>query len=312
MEISVRQIDTKARYVRALLNNNIILMSHLAKFDKSRLARKTKLTLDECEDILNAIKPKRPHYVMKASEILIRPFDRVRTLIPELDDLLGGGIKCGQITEISGESAAGKSNICAQMGIVVMLPQAKKGYDGDVLFIHTEGEGKLKLAIKRFQTLAESIDQASLIATKLHVMNCCNEFELVEIVNRLPETLKERPSVKLIIIDSITCAFISFDENPDYRFYAKRSLRLTRIVKKLFQIAWDKRIAVVATNHVSFNRKHGETRPAMGKLWSHMCQTKIYLERRDTSRIAYVTKGAMTSPEAVHWNIQGSLGLSCF
>ena len=303
----MRQISIKPKFIRTLIMNGIVLVSHLNAFDVTLLAHKTRLSRDECEEILAAIKPKRPHYIMKASELLIRPFEKISTLIEGLDSALGGGIRCGQITEISGEAGAGKSNLAAQMGILVMLPKEDNGLDGNVLLIHTEGEGKLKLTVKRYSTLATSEKKEELISEKLHVMNCGNEFELVEIVNRLSDTLVKMPAVKLIIIDSITCAFIQIDGKISYEFYEKRSQRLTKLVKTLAQLAWDRRLAVVVTNHVSFNMKLGETRPAMGKAWSHMCQTKIYLERKETghevARYAYVTKGAINTPSIARFRI---------
>lgn len=309
MEISVRQTSMKPMYIRNLLQNGIVLVSHLSTFDPARLAKKTRLSPDECEEILAAIKPKRPHYVMQASDLMINPFPRVRTLVDGIDDILGGGIKCGHLTEFSGEAASGKSNLSAQIGAYVMLPSKIGGLEGQVLLIHTEGEGKLKLAIKRFETLASSV-------SKLHVKNCFNDIELTELTNRLGKILDEQREVKLIIVDSITSAFISHDEKPDVEFYIRRSLRLTRIVKTLANLAWDRRIAIIVTNHVTYNPKLGRNVPAMGRLWSHMCQTKIYLERDSRYRTAKVTKGAMRSPFPVDYkpiqNDQVSLGLSCF
>lgn len=309
MEISVRQINIKPKHIRTLLACGIVLVSHLNVFNRDSLVLKTRLTRDECEEILAAIKPKRPHYIMRASEFMIKPFDKISTSLELLDQALGGGIRCGQITEISGEAGAGKSNLVAQIGMIVMSPAKENGMDSSVLMIHTEGEGKLKLAIKRFKTLAQShLDSEEVIRSHLHVMNCSNEFELIEMVNRLDETLDKIPNVKLIVIDSITCAFIQTEGDLDFRFYTKRSCRLTKLVKKLTQLAWDRKIALITTNHVSFNPKLGETRPAMGKIWSHMCQTKIYLERKDNgyggvNRYAYVTKGAINVPSIAQLRI---------
>ena len=310
MEISVRQINIKPHHVKTLITNGIVLVSHLNVFNPEKLSQKVKLPRDECEEIMAAIKPKRPHYVMKASELMIQPFDKISTTIEGLDESLGGGIRCGQVTEISGQSGAGKSNLCAHIGVLVMMSKEEAqcqgligGNEGNVLIIHTEGEGKLKLTIKRYNTLAPE----KIIKERLHVVNCSSEFELVELVNRLDETLNSIPKVKLVIIDSVTCAFIQTDGNPDYRFYARRSRRLTQLMKVLVQLAWDRRIAVIVTNHVSFNVRLGETRPAMGKHWSHMCQTKIYLERRgggnDITRSAYVTKGALNTPTIAQFKI---------
>lgn len=314
MEISVRQTSIKPKYIKLLLSKGIVLISHLNTFNSTRLSQKIGLTRDECDKILDSTKPKRPHYKMKASELRTNQFERISTLIPELDDILGGGIRCGQLTEISGEAASGKSNMCAQIGVLVMLSKDNNGSCSNVLLIHTEGEGKLKLAIKRFQTLAESVnDGKESIEEKLHVMNCNTEnngFELEEIINRLPEVLNQKPNVKLVIIDSMTCAFISIDSEIDYKFYGKRSIKLTRIAKKLSKLAWDRRIAVIITNHVTYNPRLGENRPALGKMWSHMCQTKIYLERKNIARgerCVHVTKGALIVPKPIKFRISNDI-----
>lgn len=313
MEISVRHTNLKPSLIRTLLSNGILLVSHLNTFDVKRLATKTKLPIDECDKILAATKPKRPHFVIKASDLLIKPFEKITTLKQGLDAILGGGIKCGQVTEISGEAGAGKSNLCSEIGTMVMLPCDKGGKDSKVMYIHTEGQGKLKLALKRFSTLVSSVvpEHDDIINNKLLVKNCFNENELIEIVSRLPEILVSSPEVKLIIIDSITCAFIQVDRKPDYEYYARRDIKLINLVKTLISVAWEKRLAVVITNHVSFDVKEGQNKPALGKVWSHMCQSKIYIERINHNnkiyRYAHVNKGAVLSPQPIEFQITNNL-----
>lgn len=295
MEISVRQTNLRPNLIKTLISKGIVLITHLRAFDVNRLAAKTRLSIDDCETILAAFRPKKPYVFLKASELVYRPFGTISTLTPELDTILNGGIRCGQVTEISGEAGAGKSNLCLMISANVIK-------ESEVLYIHTEGEGKLVLSIKRLKSLVED---ESLIRDNLRVINCENEYELSEIINRLPDTIEGHKNAKLVVIDSITSAFISVDSID----YLKRSLRLTNIMKMLAPLAWDKRLAIILTNHVSYNMKERQNRPAMGKLWSHMCQTKIFLERRDNgfhrelSRYAYVTKGASNSPSRVKFNI---------
>lgn len=308
MEVSVRQINIRPKFIRTLLAKNIVLASHLNVFNSKTLAQRTNLTQDECDEILAATKPRRPHHTIQASEYMIKPFEYIGTTLDLLDGTLGGGVRCGQLTEISGEAGAGKSNLVAHIGMKVMMPRDMGGMNSSILIIHTEGEGKLALTLKRYKSLVIStLGKDDLSRTKLHVTNCSNEFELTEMVNRLPNDLKRYEDVKLVVIDSVTCAFIQTEGDLGYNFYMKRNKKLTEIAKALLQIAWDKRIAIVITNHVSFNMKLGETRPALGKLWSHLCQTKIYLDRRNTGhgvdRFAYVTKGALNTPLIAQFQI---------
>lgn len=307
MEISVRQMSIRPKHMETLLKNGIVLASHLNGLDKTRLAIRTKLPPDECEEILTANKPRKPHYIMKASELMINPFARIPTPMSSLNYILDGGIHCGQLTEISGEAGVGKSNLCAEIGVLVMLPRELGGLGGDVLLIHSEGEGKLKLCIKRFQSLAGSTNQEELLSSKLHVMSCSNEFQLHEMAQRLPEFLDDKPTVKIVIIDSIACAFISPDAKLDFAYYARRNTMLTKVTKTLANVAWDRRVAILITNHVAYDPLVGYTKPALGKCWSHMCQTKIYLERRRHRRFAHVIKGAVKEPSPVEFSISAYL-----
>lgn len=94
MEISVRQTSIRPGHICRLLSHGIVLVSHLSTFDTQTLKQRTKLSLDECEQILTAIKPKRPHYVMRASELMVKPFEKITTLVKDLDYVMGARICC--------------------------------------------------------------------------------------------------------------------------------------------------------------------------------------------------------------------------
>jgi DNA-repair protein XRCC3 len=57
---------------------------------------------------------------------------------PILDNLLNGGVPCGSVTELVGESSAAKTQLCLQLSLTVQLPIADGGLEGAALYIHTE------------------------------------------------------------------------------------------------------------------------------------------------------------------------------
>ncbi|GAA6023777.1 hypothetical protein JCM11491_006861 [Sporobolomyces phaffii] len=57
----------------------------------------------------------------------------------EIDLLFDGGVRVGSLTEIAGQSAAGKTHLCLQLALRVQLPRAHGGLDGGALFISSEG-----------------------------------------------------------------------------------------------------------------------------------------------------------------------------
>ena len=56
-----------------------------------------------------------------------------------LDQLLGGGVETGSITEIFGEFRTGKTQICHTLCVTCQLPIAKGGGEGMAMYIDTEG-----------------------------------------------------------------------------------------------------------------------------------------------------------------------------
>jgi DNA repair protein RadA len=56
-----------------------------------------------------------------------------------LDELLGGGLETGAVTEVYGEYRTGKTQIAHQLCVNVQLPYDDGGLDGSALYIDTEG-----------------------------------------------------------------------------------------------------------------------------------------------------------------------------
>ncbi|GAA6059561.1 hypothetical protein JCM10212_000617 [Sporobolomyces blumeae] len=56
-----------------------------------------------------------------------------------LDEVFGGGIRVGTLTEIAGQSASGKTHLCLQLALQVQLAPAQGGLAGGALYISSEG-----------------------------------------------------------------------------------------------------------------------------------------------------------------------------
>ena len=56
-----------------------------------------------------------------------------------LDDLLGGGIETGAITELFGEFRTGKTQLCHTLAVICQMPLDMGGGEGKCLYIDTEG-----------------------------------------------------------------------------------------------------------------------------------------------------------------------------
>jgi DNA repair protein RAD51 len=56
-----------------------------------------------------------------------------------LDDLLGGGLETGSITELFGEFRTGKTQLCHTLCVTCQMPVADGGGEGMAMYIDTEG-----------------------------------------------------------------------------------------------------------------------------------------------------------------------------
>lgn len=79
-----------------------------------------------------------------------RTAPRIITFCKELDELLGGGIDVGRLTEVCGTPGAGKTQLSMQLSLNVQIPEALGGVGGEAVYIDTEGSLSV---VRRFPLL---------------------------------------------------------------------------------------------------------------------------------------------------------------
>jgi RAD51-like protein 2 len=79
--------------------------------------------------------------------------DHIITFCRALDQILGGGIPLGQVTELVGPPGSGKTLLATQLAVNTTMPAVFGGVDGHVIYIDTEGS----FAPERCCTLADHL-----------------------------------------------------------------------------------------------------------------------------------------------------------
>lgn len=74
---------------------------------------------------------------IKFSEIQSK-HSKITTGSKKLDELLGGGIQTGAITEIFGKSGSGKTQLCLTVAVTCQLPITEDGLNAKCLYIDTQ------------------------------------------------------------------------------------------------------------------------------------------------------------------------------
>ncbi|KAK9841637.1 hypothetical protein WJX74_009147 [Apatococcus lobatus] len=217
-----------------------------------------------------------------------------------LDKVLGGGIACGSITELCGEPAAAKSQLCLQLLLSAQRPVCEGGLDGSCLYFYTEGEPPLKRLreMASFQHTRSGPDTAF-----QHIFverDVTNGYELLQRLERAEGLLLEQPQqkhVRLIVIDSV--ANIMRDPGGSGRaMLHERANMMFQTAGLLKRLANKYHLAVVVVNQVSdaisdkpqengcghtaglqLRTSGREVIPALGLAWANCVNTRLFLSR---------------------------------
>jgi RAD51-like protein 2 len=93
--------------------------------------------------------------------------------------------------------------------------------------------------------LADSLSAESILE-RIHYYRCHNQTELLAVVRILPDLLQSNKRIKLVVIDSI-----AFHFRADVLDIAGRNRTLSSMASTLNNLAFEHKLSVVVTNHVT-------------------------------------------------------------
>ncbi|HIE41430.1 MAG TPA: DNA repair and recombination protein RadA, partial [Candidatus Aenigmarchaeota archaeon] len=130
---------------------------------------------------------------------------KITTGSKNLDNLLGGGVETGAITEAHGAYGSSKSQLAFQLSVNVQLPKEKGGLEGKALFVDTENTFRPE----RIEQMAKALSLDTKETLKnIFVARAYNSDHQILLVEKAKDILKEK-NIKLLVIDSLTSLFRS-------------------------------------------------------------------------------------------------------
>eukprot|EP00483_Globobulimina_turgida_P002008 UN02010 len=202
---------------------------------------------------------------------------QITTGSTKFDELLGGGIETGSITEIFGEFRTGKTQICHMLCVTCQFPVQSGGAEGCALYIDTEGTFRPK----RVEQMAGryGMDSNDLLDNISFARAYSSDHQM--------KLLQEAASMMasshyaLVIVDSATALFRS--EYVGRGELSVRQQTLGKFLRQLLQLCDIFGVAVVITNQVvsdpggmSFGPN---TKPIGGNIIAHASTTRISLRK---------------------------------
>lgn len=189
----------------------------------------------------------------------------------EFDRALNGGIMTGGLTEIVGESGAGKTQILLQLCCAIQLPRSLGGLSKTAVYISTVAPISTPRLIQLLSSFrarfADNLQPDDELSTD-HVLSItCGDLESQEhILNYQLPVVVEKNNVGLVVLDSVAANFrAEYDgatssmlksETPQKRktgpaLLAERGKQLVKMAQSLRNLARLYNIAVVVANQVS-------------------------------------------------------------
>ncbi|XP_051216869.1 DNA repair protein XRCC3 homolog [Lolium perenne] len=204
---------------------------------------------------------------------------------PLLDRLLSGGLPAASVTEIAGESASGKTQICLQLALLAPLSPLSSSS----LFLCSD----LPFPLRRLRLLAPKSHPDLL--DHVFVAAVHSPSDLLSLLSRAQHHLSHpthsphRLPTRVILLDSIASLFrADFDASPaDLK---RRTGLFFKISAKLKELAYRHKCVVVVTNQVVdvVEGNTGNTMawssgrqvsPALGLSWANCVNTRLFLTR---------------------------------
>jgi DNA repair protein RadA len=292
-----------------LTDNGYDSYQSIAVASPGELSNKADVGESSAADIINAARDAADIGGFETGTSVLERRERIgklEFLIPELDEMLGGGVETQSITEVYGEFGAGKSQITHQLSINIQLPSEYGGLEGRAVFIDTEDTFRPE----RIDEMARGLDDDVLEATmelhdiedgsagneedikalvrsfldKIHVAKAFNSNHQILLAEKAKEISKEHEDsefpVRLLCVDSLTAHFRA--EYVGRGQLAPRQQKLNKHLHDIDRVGNLFNSAVIVTNQVQSNPDafFGDpTKPIGGNILGHKSTFRMYLKK---------------------------------
>ena len=200
-----------------------------------------------------------------------------------IDDILGGGVEKGIITQFYGPPGIGKTNIALNLAVNCSKDDKK------VIFVDTEGG----LSIERVKQISGSKFQK--VAGNIIIFEPTTFREQDEVLKRIENMLESEEEVELLILDSAVALYRLREGD-----LSQINQELGRQMGLLLRIARKHDIAVIITNHVYSSFEGEGIEPVGGTILKYRSKIMVELARGNLGGERYaILKRHRSRPEGL-------------
>lgn len=216
---------------------------------------------------------------------------RLTTGLPDLDELLAGGIETGSLTEFHGNEDSGRSAIAHQLAVTSQLPTDQGGLGAGCIYIDTRDEfqpERIRATIKnlpsdtrdslfsRYNISSDTENVGELtkrVLDEVYVATPENTSEQILEVESAKELLEAgETNLQTIVVDSLTHWFL--EEYSESGKLAERQQKLNKHLHDIQRLVHLHDCAAVCTNTMTTGSD-----PAGGNLLNHVFPFRVHLKK---------------------------------
>lgn len=181
-----------------------------------------------------------------------------------LDELLGGGIEKGCITQFYGSPGCGKTNIALK----ILYESTKDG--AKAIFMDTEGG----ISLERIEQIAGN--DLNAILDNVFLLEPRSFDEQFLQINQIKGLLNEKDDIDILIIDSVVSLYRIEDGDPN-----EINKKLGKLMAELLILSREYDIAVVITNQIysPFDSDDLIVEPIGGTVLKYWSKTIVSIEK---------------------------------
>lgn len=219
---------------------------------------------------------------------------RITTGSKTLDELFGGGIETGSITEFFGEYRTGKTQLAHQLCVTSQLPRELGGMrEGDdvpkVFYVDTEGTFRPERISDMIERYSETLNEEDVL-DNIEWGRAFNSDHQMVLCEKIVKEHIGQEKIALLVVDSLTAHFRA--EYVGRGTLASRQQKLNQHIHVLLRAAEIGNLSVIVTNQVQSqpDQFFGDPNKAVGgHIVAHATQTRVYLRKsKGERRIARV------------------------
>ena len=292
-----------------LQNNGFDSYQSIAVASPGELSNQADVGESSASDIINAAREAADIGGFETgADVLERreEIGKLQMLVPEIDDMLGGGVETQSITEVYGEFGAGKSQVTHQLAVNVQLQSEQGGLHGRCVFVDSEDTFRPERIDEMVRGLDDETIEAELdhreiegdpddddgtmealvddFLDKIHVAKAFNSNHQILLAEKALDIAKEHEEdeypVRLLCVDSLTAHFRA--EYVGRGELANRQQKLNKHLHDLDRVGNLYNAAVLVTNQVQSNPDafFGDpTKPIGGNILGHKSTFRMYLKK---------------------------------